>query len=41
VAAKRSAYASLFLYERAAKVNTEQIKQEDLATAGGVPDDEP
>ena len=27
--------------ERAAKFNTERIKQEDLATAGGVPDEEP
>ncbi len=27
--------------ERAAKFNVERIKQEDLATAGGVPDDEP
>jgi ParB family transcriptional regulator, chromosome partitioning protein len=27
--------------DRAAKFNTEKIKQEDLATAGGVPDEEP
>jgi ParB family transcriptional regulator, chromosome partitioning protein len=27
--------------ERAAKFNTEKIKQEDLASAGGVPDEEP
>jgi hypothetical protein len=25
--------------ERAAKFNTDKIKQEDLATTGGVPDD--
>jgi len=27
--------------ERAAKFNTDRIKQEDLAGAGGVPDEEP
>jgi len=29
------------MHERAAKFNTDRIKQEDLAGAGGVPDEEP